>query len=352
MKITAPINRVEEIRPLAEAGADEFYCSVVPDDWSERFRTSAVSRRAFGNLPAFSDLEKAISEAHRHGKTLSLVMNAQHYTGDQLVCLLELAEVFDELQGDAVIIGDESLLAMMASRGYRFAIHVSSIASCRNREAAAFHHDLGASRVILPRDMTLKEIENITKAVPELEFEAFVLNDGCAFEEGLCHTIHLPGKLGGPICLDDYHTDYRRIDGKPLSEKEECKFSKNDQDYQRWLWYRFGCGFSVTETGYPYGPCGLCALPAFIKSGITSVKICGRDAPTERKIKSVSMVSDVRDAVSRLGAEGALDLARGIRQQPEHCQQGYMCYYPEVRMKREHNSASVSTSMIPAKNLQ
>ena len=72
MKITAPISRVEEIEILAAAGADEFYCSVVPESWTSTFKTSAVSRRAFGNLPEFSDLEKAVTEAHRLGKKLHL----------------------------------------------------------------------------------------------------------------------------------------------------------------------------------------------------------------------------------------------------------------------------------------
>lgn len=332
MKITAPINRVEEIQPLAEAGADEFYCSVVPAAWAERFGTSAVSRRAFGNLPSFEDLEKAVAEAHRCGTTLSLVMNAQHYTGEQLACLLELAQVFDRLGGDAVIVGDEALLALITSHGFRFAIHVSSIASCRNREAAEFHRELGATRVIFPRDMTLREIGRVATEVTQLEFEAFVLNDGCAFEEGVCHTIHLPHKLGGPICLDNYCTHYERVDGKPLGEEERAAFAENDEDYQRWLWYRFGCGFSVTEAGYPYGPCGLCALPQFAAAGITSVKIAGRDAPTERKVKSVELVDGVRRAL-KCSTDAAVSFAQGVRGESGRCESGYMCYYPEVMKK-------------------
>ena len=106
MKITAPLSRVEEIEPLAAAGADEFYCSIVPADWMARFGSSATSRRPFGNLPNDGDLEEAIEKVQALGKHLSLVMNAQHYTSEQLDCLLRLAERFARAGGNALIIGD------------------------------------------------------------------------------------------------------------------------------------------------------------------------------------------------------------------------------------------------------
>ncbi len=45
------------------------------------------------------------------------------------------------------------------------------------------------------------------------------------------------------------------------------------------------------------------------------------------------MVSQVRDALAQSGTDAAQVLARGVRQQPAHCQTGFMCYYPEVSMK-------------------
>tara|TARA_B110000211_G_C14093461_1_gene561065 strand:- start:20743 stop:21801 length:1059 start_codon:yes stop_codon:yes gene_type:complete len=351
MKITAPISQVEEIALLAEVGADEFYCSVVPDSWTSTFKTSAVSRRAFGNLPSFDDLEKAVKEAHRLDKKLHLVMNSQHYTGEQLSCLLALAKLFDEMSGDSVIVGDETLLALLGSHNFNFSLHVSSIASCRNSESASFHQSLGADRIIFPRDMKLSEMDSMVHSNPSLEYEAFMLNDGCVYEEGSCHTIHLPGKLGGAICIDNYQSNDQRIDGQPLSNEEQQAFKTNDDDYQKWLWYRFGNGFSVSPNGLPYGPCGLCALPKLVASGVTSVKIAGRDAPTERKVKSVEMVNAVRESLLSDGADAAKSVARGMREQPEHCQTGYMCYYPEVRMKPDAKTQQKIDNAIDVVNL-
>tara|TARA_R110002167_G_scaffold1696_1_gene8162 strand:+ start:899 stop:1933 length:1035 start_codon:yes stop_codon:yes gene_type:complete len=331
MNIVAPISQLNEIAPLAAAGADEFYCSVVPRNWAERFGTTGISRRAFSNLSQEADLERAVQQSQALGKRLSLVMNAQHYTAEQLDCLLLLAEDFAELGGDAVIVGDPVLLDLIASEGFEFGIHLSSIASCRNIETALFYQELGATRIIFPRDMTLNEIARLRAQSPELEFEAFILNDGCVFEEGVCHSIHLPRQLGGAICMDNYAYDYQRMDGAPLAQPELDALAHNDACYQQWLWYRFGCGFSVTAEGYPYGPCGLCALPRLAASGVATVKIAGRDAPLARKQKSVQLVKQTLEQLAiDPDPRRLLDYAQGLRSSQSQCSSGYMCYYPEV----------------------
>ena len=327
MKIVAPISRIEEIAPLAEVGADELYCSVVSTQWLERFHTSGISRRAFANLPEYADLERAARLADERGIRLSLALNAQHYSAEQLEVIIDMAAEFDSLGGAAVIAGDPLLIRALSRHASRFRIHVSSIAGCRNSESAAFYRDLGAHRIIFPRDITLKEMAVMIDRHRDLEFEAFVLNDGCVYEEGLCHTIHLPAKLGGPICIDRYQGEFRRLDGQPLSPEEASDLAHNEEEYRDWLWYRFGCGFSVTPAGLPYGPCALCALPEWEAAGLHAIKIAGRDAPLARKSKGVEMVSAVR---ARLG-QNASELrrfARSIRQSPEHCASGRMCYYP------------------------
>jgi collagenase-like PrtC family protease len=334
MEITSPISHVDEIEPLVAAGAKELYCGVVPSNWVAQFNTGAVNRRYFGNLPSLVELKKAVSLAHGLGAHMFLVLNAQTYGAEQLGALIDLARSFHEMGGDAVIAADLTVIIALRETLPDLAIHVSSVASCRNTAAVAFYRNLGVRRVILPRDVTLDEIELIAKAVPDLEIEAFILNDGCVFEEGVCHTIHLPKKLGGPICIDSYEFEYVGAAGTALPPAAERRLLDNDEDYKRWLWYRFGCGFSVTEEGYPYGPCGLCAIHRLSQAGIASIKIAGREGPTARKIKSVEMVHQVLEA-AKAGADASTvaAVAVDIRKTLKHCQSGYMCYYPEVRAK-------------------
>lgn len=332
MQITAPISQIAEIEPMIAAGANELYCGVVPADWIARFNTGAVNRRYFGNLQGHKVLEQAIGLAHAGGAKLFMVLNAQHYGGDQLTALVDLARAFAAAGGDAAIVADIGLIATLTAEVPELAVHVSSVASCRNSEAIGLYADLGVKRVILPRDVTLDEVHAMAVAHPGLELEAFVLNDGCVFEEGVCHTVHLPSKLGGPICVDSYRFDYLGADGGALPERAVRRLAKNDEDYKRWLWYRFGCGFSITEEGYPYGPCGLCAIPRLIRAGVHSVKIAGREGATERKLKSVEMVRRVIDRTASGAAEDVVrEDAVAIRGARTHCQSGFMCYYPEVR---------------------
>lgn len=329
MKIIAPISRIEEIEPLAAAGADEFYCGLVPEEWTRSLGTSGVNRRLFGNLQTYEQLAEAVRLAHGQGRQLSLVMNAQHYDEARSRALIVLAHRFADLGGDALIVGDIGLLALLAASASPLRLQVSSLLTCRNSEAAALYRDLGAHRIILPRDVTLAEIEAMASGCDAIEFEAFVLNDGCVFEEGSCHTIHLPPGLGGPICLDRYTMDIARRDEQALSPREHAAFERHAQRYQEWLWQRFGQGFNAaTARGYPAGPCGLCAMPRLAAAGVAAVKIAGREAPMSRKIKSVELVSLVRDRVRRGDdAQQVRQYASELRGDASMCERALGCYY-------------------------
>lgn len=331
MKIVAPVVNVEEIEVLADAGANEFYCGFVPDDWVTRFHVPNLNRRPSGNFRSYAELDQAVRVAHQRRCSIALVLNAQSYTDEQGDALLSIASSFLDMGGDALIVSDLGLLAELYEHVPPRRIHVSSVATCRNHSAAWFCKELGASRLILPRDVTIGEACEIVSKVPGLEVETFILNDGCVFEEGACATLHLPQRLGGPICMDNYENHYKRRGGGCLNESFLDGLRENDREYKKWLWYRFSCGFTTNEVGMPFGPCGLCALPALLNGGIAAVKIAGREAPTARKLASVRMVRVVLDRVEAgEHSEQVMRFAQELRPSVGHCQTGYMCYYPEV----------------------
>ncbi len=169
-----------------------------------------------------------------------VTLNAPSYPAGAVPFLVRFGRTLIEDVGvAALIVGDWELLLGLAKEGLAPRVHVSSLASCRNAGAAAFYRDVGVARVILPRHVSLREIEQVaTAGVP---LEVFALNDGCAFEEGICATTH----AYGAFCIDD------RLEGKlaPLSER-----------YEFWKWTLDNCG-SQTSRGYTLGPCGLCAFP-------------------------------------------------------------------------------------------
>jgi collagenase-like PrtC family protease len=331
MKIVAPISKLTEIEPLVTAGANELYCGVLPRQWVGTFKAANSNRRPGGNLSDYGQLRTAVETTHTLDCPLSLVLNAQQYSTEQADAALDMARTFVDMGGDALIVSDIGLLHAISEALPTARVHVSSVATCRNAESARLFRELGARRIILPRDVTIAEAVEIAAEVPDMEIEAFILNDGCVFEEGACHTIHLPGAMGGPICMDNYQYDYRHRSGRRPSPALRKRIEDNDAAYKKWLWYRFSCGFSTTPEGMPYGPCGLCAIPKLRTGGLAAVKIAGREGPLPRKLASVKMVRDIVDASAcGMSDDKVAERARNLRPSLEHCQTGYMCYYPEV----------------------
>ncbi|MBI1904620.1 MAG: U32 family peptidase [Rhodocyclales bacterium] len=331
MKIVAPISKLAEIEPLVAAGANELYCGVLPRQWVGTFKAANSNRRPGGNLPDYEQLRTAVTTAHAHGCPLSLVLNAQQYSPEQSEAALDMARTFVDMGGDALIVSDIGLLHAISEALPAARVHVSSVATCRNAQSARLFRELGAKRIILPRDVTIAEAVEIAAEVPDMEIEAFILNDGCVFEEGACHTIHLPGTMGGPICMDNYQYDYRHRSGRRPGLALLKRIEDNDAAYKKWLWYRFSCGFSTTPEGLPYGPCGLCAIPKFNTGGLAAIKIAGREGPLPRKLASVKMVREIVDAtIGGMPESEVAERAKNLRPSIEHCSTGYMCYYPEV----------------------
>ena len=338
MRIVAPICSPDEVAALADAGADEFYCGLLPPLWRTRTDPAPLSRRGGGNLTSLAALAATARRAHDFGRTLAVAFNAQSYPTERWNELLDLIESSVAAGVDALIIADLGLLTALAERRMSVRLHLSSVAACHNRETAALAAELGAKRVILPRHITVAETHALCGQLPGIEFESFVLNDGCVFEEGSCHTLHLPTPLGGPICLDCRSFEYERVGGTALEPAEHEALRRNDAEWERWLWYTFACGFTVTEKGLPNGPCGLCAIPALSVAGICALKIAGREAPLERRRSSVALVAEVRARVrARQPTAEILEFARALRGRPERCASGYMCYYRQpTAVRRAH----------------
>lgn len=330
MQIVSPISKVEETADLIENGADELFFGVIPEEWTRRYGRFTANRRSANNLGSLAEVEKVIEIVKAEGKRTSVALNGTTHTVEQINFVSELAKELAGLGVDALIVGDVQLLSLIGALNLPVRLHVSSTASCRNIATARFFQKLGADRIILPRHVSLWEIDVMATGFPEMEFEAFVLNDGCPYEEGLCHTLHLPNQMGGPLCFEQFGLETGRRDGGPLSPEDCERIDHNDTCYDRWRWSNFSRGFTTTPSGHPYGPCGLCAIPALKESGIEHIKIAGRDGNTTRKIRSLEMV---RGITSRLENDDCQEkittYAKNLRGQPELCGNKDMCYYSE-----------------------
>lgn len=325
MKLLAPISRVDEVEPLIRSGAEELYCGLVPAAWVQ---TEAVDdwlnrRNPRGaNLHSLRDIARIVALAAEHDVPVFLTLNAHHYKPEQLPLIVEMARRVADLGVEALIISDVSLMLAIRDAAIPIRIHLSSLGTCTNAESAAFFAELGADRIILPRHLSAREIRVLLAGGVDVEYEVFLLNDGCAYEEGHCLTTH----HYGPICMTPWQMTVHALPGaKP---DVAAQWQANHQAYQSFLWHLNNCGSSTTEKGLPNGPCGLCALSDMQAMGVASLKIVGREAAPLRKLASVQLASAVLKTV-RQGAPAAAvaERAKGLRNTPELCDTTYMCYY-------------------------
>lgn len=311
MKILAPLRDSQEVVPLIEAGADEFFCGVTPPDWEARFGAVWANRRSpqSAGVSGLSDFERILELAQ--GKPVYVTLNAPYCPPGGVDLLTRFGANLLGMGAAGLIVADLELLLSLGEAGHASRIHVSSLATCTNSGSAEFFRDLGVARIILPRHLTLEEIGETV--IPDVEFEAFLLNDGCVFEEGLCATTHAVGAF---CTLDGAGTE--GIAPEAIDR------------YDFWKWTLSHCGCR-TGNGYPLGPCALCAIPRLRDCGITSLKVVGREASLARKVSSVQIAAlALREAERGGTAERIRQAVIELRGWPQMCEEKHLCYYPNV----------------------
>jgi putative protease len=281
------------------------------------------------SLETFEEMKTLVHGAHAAGARVFVTLNAPYYSAAQIPMVLDLAARLSEDCGvDALIVTDLNLMLRLSEKSLHARLHISSVAATLNTAALEFLLQFSPERIILPRSVTLAEIESMTRAAGDrVEIEAFMLNDGCAFEEGFCATTHHHSV--GAFCtnLSDMKAGFQ-WSGPRFTARRERWLRQNLADYREWVWYVNGNGCGATPKGLPYGPCGLCAIPDLVRMGVASLKIVGREASPFKKLASVMMVRDIIDRVRKGDSKlHVIERAIALREQPEHCRSGYMCYY-------------------------
>lgn len=333
MKILTPINSLQEVEMLAENGAEEFYCGLVPEEWLHHYGGALwLNRRSpkGGNVQTFAELNALIAAAHQYGIPVFLTLNAPAYAPEQMSMVIDLARrLVEEAGADALIIADPGLLVALVQSGLDAPLHLSSLAATLNGRAIDFFRQWGVRRIILPRSVTLDEMRHLAEAARGVvELEAFILNEGCAFEEGYCPTSKHHSV--GAYCtgLADMEASFFTARGDEVPSAERREVNALLQDYYRWLFFVNNAGCSLSPEGLPYGPCGLCAIPQMHRMGIASLKIVGREASSWRKLASLRLVKAVVDRVRQGRPDDEVrTYAQSLRTPREYCQSGFMCYY-------------------------
>ena len=174
-ELLAPGGSLEKLKTAIDYGADAVY--IGGEMFSLRVAAENFSKE---------DMQEGIKYAHDRGKKVYLTANILPHNDD----IEEFEEFVKDIKNygfDAVLVADLGLFDMMQELAPEIPIHVSTQANNINYRSAIKWYKMGATRVVLAREMSFKEIAEFQKKIPEdLELEAFIHGAMCISYSGRC----------------------------------------------------------------------------------------------------------------------------------------------------------------------
>ena len=239
MELLAPAGTLEVFEVAVGAGADAVYIGAP-------FFNAREPARHF----SMAELAAMIDHAHRNGVKLYMAMNSL-VKEDEIARLIETLAMLEELGPDALIIQDPGIYYLVRNFFPGLRIHASTLMAAHNSMAVQTLTNMGFSRVVLPRELTMEEIAKIS-AVTDVELEVFIHGAMCFSYSGLCLFSSFQGGRSGlrGRCVQPCRRRYS-WQGRGRGQGSGYLFSMNDLQ-------------------------GIGLLGELRKAGVSSLKIEGR----------------------------------------------------------------------------
>jgi len=173
-ELLIPAGNREKLKTAILYGADAVYTGV-----------SGLSLRAGSAEMSLAELAEGIRIAHAHNVKVYGALNTFARDAD----LQKAKKIIPELAAidiDALIVSDPGIIRLIRSSASNIPLHLSTQANTTNIEAVRFWRDQGVKRIVLARELNLKDIANIAAAAPEMELEVFVHGSMCMAYSGRC----------------------------------------------------------------------------------------------------------------------------------------------------------------------
>lgn len=253
LELLAPAGNMLKMKTAFAYGANAVYLGI--PDFSLRVRINDFD---------LAGIKQAVKYAHQNNRKVYVTANIFAHNS-HLPTFSAYLKKLKKIKPDALIVSDPGILQIIKKVWPEAEVHLSTQANCTNLEAAKFWKEQGVSRIILGREVTLKEIKEIHRALPKLELEYFVHGAMCMSYSGRCFLSKLfvdrSGNLGdcAQPCRWQYKTDryFLKADGHEeeleLVEEKHGSYLLNSQDL-----------------------CLIKHLPELVAAGVTSFKIEGR----------------------------------------------------------------------------
>lgn len=250
IELLAPAGDLEKLKMAITYGADAVYLG------GESFGLRKSSKNF-----SIDEIKEGIDYAHQRGKKVYITLNIVPHDKD-MEGLEEYVKDLENIGADAVIVSDPGMFAVISRTVPNMPIHISTQASVTNFETIMFWYNLGVRRIVLARELSFKEIKNISEKLPkDLDLEAFVHGAMCMSYSGRClisnYMIGRDANMGDCAhpCRYKYNLVEETRPGEyfPVYEDEDGTFIMNSKD------------LSMIEH-----------IPELMESGIKSFKIEGR----------------------------------------------------------------------------
>lgn len=245
IELLAPAGNLEKLKIAYLYGADAVYAG-----------GKYFSLRARANNFNLNDIKEGAKFAKEHGKKLYITMNIVPHNED-LDNLIEYLKYLEECEVTGIIVSSLYIAKMAKEYAPKLERHLSTQASVNNSNSVKYYEDLGFSRVVLAREVSIKDINTI-KMKTNAELEVFIHGGMCTSYSGRC-------------MLSNYMT---QRDANRGGCAHSCRWNydlyQNNNSENK---------LKINNSYFNIGSKDLCAIKLIgklIKAGVSSLKIEGR----------------------------------------------------------------------------
>lgn len=249
VELLAPAGDLDKLKTAIDYGADAVY--MAGPDYGLRTASKNFT---------LDDMKEAVEYAHSRDKKIYITMNILAHN-DDLKGIEDYIQSLIDINVDALIVSDPGIYSIIRSINQGIEVHMSTQASVTNFRTVKYWMDQGIKRIVLARELSLKEIQDIKKNIPDSELECFVHGAMCMSYSGRCLlSNYMTGRdANRGDCAQACRWKYRLVEEKrpgeyfPIEEDEKGTFIFNSKDL-----------------------CMIEHLDKLIGAGIDSLKIEGR----------------------------------------------------------------------------
>lgn len=206
---------------------------------SQHYAMAFGADAVYAGLPRYSlrvrnndfnieNLSVGIDAAHKQGKRFFVAVNIMPHGSKLKTFLADMAKIV-VLKPDALIMSDPGLIMLIRENWPEMPIHLSVQMNTVNAAAVKFWQGVGIERIILSRELSLGEVEDIRQQCPDIELEVFVHGSLCIAYSGRCllsgYFNHRDPNQGS--CTNSCRWDY-----KVKGEETEAGVGNGSQDFQ------------------------------------------------------------------------------------------------------------------------